>query len=439
MKYRIKRVAWVLLFMMLVISGCSNGKKGTVSGTNYYYPEEMTETKPSEKEEKEAVKAEFAPEHYMIKVNNMTREYMLLQQMESGKQYIYAYSLTTRFEDKYGNNTSVSEFEPGCIITIGKTDSEEKLKSARISEDVWEYEDVVRFKIDEERGIFQIADTKYYFGEDIFVVSAGNELDVSEIKEEDELRIIGMNKEILSVTVTTGQGTILLKNTELFEDSFIQIGNKIFAEITGEMSLEVPEGTYMVTVANKGYGGSKEYEIIRDEVTEIDLDELKGEGPKMGSITFKIGTTDEKEADITFKIDGKAVKYGKPIELAYGIHSIAAEAFGYETYAKKLFVNSEEATITIALDKEVSSASQEKDEEEASNGDSNTSSQINTDLAGSLAGSTANNNSGNTTGSGNSNEDSTGELVGALIEALGGSSSTDYLSTLTELLGNVMQ
>lgn len=431
MRYKKKIAVFVSMILLLLISGCGNEGKGTVSGTNYYYPEEMTEIKQSEKAEKETVKAELAAEHYMIRVNDMTAEYMILQQMESGKQYVYAYSLTTKFEDKYGNNTSVSEFEPGCIITVGKRDSEGKLKSARISDEVWEYEDVIRFKIDEERGIFQIADTKYFFEEDVFVVSAGNELKVSEIKEEDELRIIGMNKEILSVTVTTGQGTILLKNTELFEDSFIQIGNKIFAEITGEMSLEVPEGTYMVTVANKGYGGSKEYEIIRDEVTEIDLEELKGEGPKMGSITFKIGTTDEKDADITFKVDGKAVKYGKPIELAYGIHSIAAEAFGYETYAKKLFVNSEEATITIALDKEASSASQEKNSEE--------SSKVNTDLAGSLAGTTANNDSGNSTGGETNQQDSTGELVDALIEALGGSSSPDYLSTLTELLGNVIQ
>ena len=123
------------------------------------------------------------------------------------------------------------------------------------------------------------------------------------------------------------------------------------------MDLEIPEGTYTITVANKGYGGSREYEVTRDTTTVVDLNELKGEGPKKGSIRFVIGTTDQnEEAEIVFRIDGEEVAYDEPIELTYGVHSIGAKSFGYETYAKKLFVNSETATIVIALDTESSSA-----------------------------------------------------------------------------------
>jgi len=383
----------------------------------------VTQTE-TQTENAEQIKAVLGAEHYMIVVNDMTTESFVLEQMVSGKKYLFSYSLTTNFLDKYGNNTSVSYFEPGRVITIGEKDTQGKLKTARITDVVWEYENVVRFDIDEARGVFKIADTNYSYKEDLFVVSAGEKMKLSDIKEEDELRIVGMNKEILSVTVTTGHGSIVLKNTELFEDSFIQIGNKIFAEITGEIELEVPEGTYMVTVANKGYGGSKEYEVVRNATTVIDLDELKGEGPKKGAITFEIGTTDEnEEAEITFTIDGKVMEYEEPIELAYGIHSIAAESFGYETYAKKLFVNSEKATITIALDTETSQSTSTNEEEESN-------AEVNTNLAGSLAGSTANR---------EEEEDcSTDALVEALKEALGDDSSTDYLSTLTSLLGNVV-
>lgn len=422
MRYMKKMSVLLAMLLMLFAAGCGKDGKGTVAGTNYYYPEQETESEV-QTEAEVAVKAELGAGHYMVISNNMTVQQLILQQMESGKQYLYHYSLTTRFLDKYGNNTAVSYFEPGRMITIGEKDSEGKLKSAQISDDVWEYEDVVRFEIDEARGVFKIADTKYSFDEELFVVSAGDQIKVSDIKEEDELRIVGMNKEILSVTVTTGQGTIALKNTELFEGSFIQIGNKIFAEITGEIQLDVPEGVHTVTVANKGYGGSKEFEVIRDEVTEIDLDELKGEGPKMGVITFKIGTTDENsDAEITFKVDGKEADYKDPIELAYGIHTIAAESFGYETYAKKLFVNSESATISIALDTESSSSVAEKDDYRDSD--------VNTNLAGSLAGSTSNN--------GTTSNSDTDELIEALKNALSDDSSTDYLSTLTELLSGIM-
>lgn len=422
MRYMKRMPILLVMLLMLFAAGCGKDGKGTVAGTNYYYPEQETESEV-QTEAEVAVKAELGAEHYMIMTNDMTMQHLILQQMESGKQYLYHYSLTTRFLDKYGNNTAVSYFEPGRMITIGEKDSQGKLKSAQISDDVWEYEDVVRYEIDEKRGVFQIADTKYSFDEDLFVVSAGDQIKVSDIKEEDELRIVGMNKEILSVTVTTGQGTIALKNTELFEGSFIQIGNKIFAEITGEIQLDVPEGVHIVTVANKGYGGSKEFEVIRDEVTEIDLDELKGEGPKKGIITFKIGTTDENEdAEVTFKVDGKEVAYKDPIELAYGIHTIAAESFGYETYAKKLFVNSESATISIALDTESSSSVAEEDDDRESD--------ANTNLAGSLAGSTSN--------TGNTSDSDTDELIEALKNALSDDSSTDYLSTLTELLSGIM-
>lgn len=410
-----------MVLLLLLLTGCGNNGKGTVSGMNYYYPEQ-TEKETQQEGNAENIEAEFSTENYMILMNNMAKEQMLLKQIDSGKLQTRVYSLTTNFKDKYGNNTSVSCFEPGKIITIGEEDSKGRIKSARISDEVWEYEDVVRFDIDAERGIFQIADTKYSFGKEVYVVSAGNMIKVSDIKEDDELRVIGKNKEIISVAVTTGQGTISLKNTELFEDSFIQIGNKIFAEITGEMELEIPEGNYTITVANKGYGGSKEYKVERDKTTIVDLDELKGDGPKIGVINFVIGTTDENDdAEIVFFVDNKEADFKEPLELTYGIHTIEAEAFGYETYHKKLFVNSESAMIVIALDKEVSSAAAVKEE---------ASSEVNTNLAGSLAGSTSNEES----------EDSsdTDELAEALKDILSENSSTDYLSTLTELLGNIV-
>jgi len=426
LRYTRKIALGLILVVCITMLGCTSDKNGTVAGTNYYYPEKEQEKETQVTEtESLAIKAELKPEHYMIIENDMTTQHMILKQMESGKSYIYYYSTTTKFLDKYGHNTSAGEFDPGRIITLGEKDVKGKLKSLQITDDVWEYEAVVRYKIEEERGVFTIADTKYSFDEDVFVVSAGESIELSDIKKEDELRIIGMNKEILSVTVTTGQGTIALKNTELFEGSFIQVGNKIFAEITGEIQLDVPEGIYMVTVANKGYGGSMEYEVLRDEVTEIDLDELKGEGPKKGLITFSIETTDENDdADILFKVDGKEVDYNEPVELAYGVHAIAAESFGYETYAKKLFVNSETATIRIALDIETSSSTTESNDEEKE------SNKVNTNLAGSLAGSTSN--------SEQTEDSSTDGLAEALKEVLSDGSSTDYLTTLTELLGGIM-
>ena len=152
----------------------------------------------------------------------------------------------------------------------------------------------------------------------------------------------------------------------------------------------------------------------------------------MGAITFEIATGDENEdADITFKVDGKEVDFDEPIEMAYGIHSIAAEAKGYETYAKKLFVNSETATISIALDTETSSSTSSSSESSTSQ---ETSTDTTTDLAGSLAGSTSSSSTGDTSSS-TSNTDA---LIESLTNALTGDSSSDYISTLTELMSGLI-
>jgi hypothetical protein len=127
----------LVILLMLFVAGCGKDGRGTVAGTNYYYPEQETESEV-QTEVEVAVKAELSAEHYMIMANDMTLQHLVLQQMESGEQYLYHYSLTTRFLDKYGNNTAVSYFEPGRMITVGEKDSEGKLKSAQISDDVWE-------------------------------------------------------------------------------------------------------------------------------------------------------------------------------------------------------------------------------------------------------------------------------------------------------------
>ena len=427
----IKNKRILALFSLIIISmcflGCGSQKKGTVSGTNYYYPNNQKETEAET--ESFSVKAEFESDIYMIMTVNMEKETMTLRQMSSGKQYFCRYSLTTCFLDKYGNNMSVHNFDVGRLVTVNGMDSKGRIAEIQISDEVWEYENVVRYEIDEERGVFQIADTKYSFGDNTFFVSDDKKIKASDIKEDDELRVIGMNKEILSVSVTTGHGKVALENTEIFEGSFVQIGRRIFAEITGEMELEVPEGTYTITVANKGYGGSKEITVERNRTLVVDLDELKGEGPKKGNISFYVISAEDEEEDLNavLKIDGKEVLHGEAVILDYGIHTIHASAHGYTDFAKKLFVNSAEAEITIALEEKKS------DDKSTITSSNNNASSADGSLAGSQAGSLT---GGNTSGStGNTSLDSNSNNNNqALTEEM----TSDYLSTFTELLGNLL-
>ena len=332
----------ISILSMIMMAGCGQQTR-PVSTAQYYNPAKET-VADTEEAEGAGAKTSIGTDLYLIIGNDMTNEQLNLKQLASGKQYLYVYSLSTDFQDKYGNSATTVDFEPGRVIHIGKKDGEGRLMQARIADEVWEYPDITKYSVDTERGIFKIADSKYSYDADLFVESNGEKIRLSDLNEKDKIRVVGIGTKILSVSVTTGQGILELRNTSVFEGSFIQVGSKIFAQITHNMKLEIPEGTYTVTVANEGYGGSTEVEIARGEVCTLDLDELKGEGPKTGSITFYIDVE-----GATLSIDGDTVDYSAPVVLTYGVHELHAEADGYDDFDKKLFVNSAAANIDISL------------------------------------------------------------------------------------------
>lgn len=415
---------------MLTAAGCGNSRNDRVVTGQYYNPNEEIEESVAEEETETADADSFGTDVFLITENDMQEECLILEQLASGKQYMYNYSVTTQFLDKYGNRAAVSEFEPGRVITVGKKDMQGRLLQAQISDKVWEYPDVTRYSVDEERRVFSIAGTNYSYDENLFVCSDGNRQKLSDLTELDTLRVVGVGRKLLSIAVTTGHGELQLENTSIFEGSFIQIGNKIFSEITYNMSMELPEGTYVAAVANNGYGGSTEIEILPGRTTVLDLDTLKGEGPKTGNILFAVDV-----AGAVVQIDGVPVDYSQAVPIQYGVHTLTVMADSYDTYSKKLFVNSEKATIVIGLSDEdasgTSTGSQTAEAETADDSDSDAQT-----TSGSLAGSLAGSHAGGSSSSSGANVASEAELDAIVNELLDDDddSSSDYLSTLTELL-----
>ena len=137
----------------------------------------------------------------------------------------------------------------------------------------------------------------------------------------------------MSVVVTTWSRTLRLTNTELFEGSYLQLGKRIFVEITPELEIEVSDGDFELVVANDGWGGKTNVTITRGETTEVDLDSIKGDGPKYGSIKFEL---DIEGAILT--VDGVIVDPVEPISLKYGKHYLTVTAPGYDTWSRYLYV-----------------------------------------------------------------------------------------------------
>ncbi len=288
---------------------------------------------------------------FMIVENDMTEEALTLYSYATGLEHYYDYNLSTQFKDKYGEFSYAGAFTEGRVVTIGEKDRNGDLKEVRLSDAVWEYEDIRRFSVDELGAVLQIADTKYSLQDKVFVFSNGERISLADISEEDVLSVVGMDRKILSINVTTGHGRLALRNTTLFEGSFLQLNKDIFITITDSMMLEVPEGTYTLKVANDGWGGTTQIEIIRGETTEVDLDTLKGEGKKKGIVHFEIDVE-----DVRVYVDHAIVDHTQPVELTYGTHVLKIDASGYDKWEKYLSVNSEEATISIELEKESTEA-----------------------------------------------------------------------------------
>ncbi len=343
-KIYLHRIILYIVSISLVLSclgGCTRG-----NGTDT--ESQQTETQTQMKETQ-----------FVIVSHNMQEETIGLYSYANGKEYRFEYGFSTEFKDKYGNYTSATEFVPGRFVTIAPRDQDNYLTTVQISDAVWEYKKVSRFQIEEDRGIFTIGDTKYSIRDEVKVFSGEKEISLSEISEDDVLTVVGKERKILSVIVTTGHGTLSLKNTELFEDSLLQLNHNIFAMITPDMEMEVPEGEYTLKVANDGWGGSTKIEIVRGETTEIDLETLKGEGRKKGMISFEIDAE-----NVKVRVDYKLIDHTKPVELTYGLHVLQIDAKGYETWKKYLVVNSEEATLLIELTEDESSEKDSSEKEE---------------------------------------------------------------------------
>ena len=333
----------VFLLALVMVSGC--GKETVDDGMTYFHHSiaDQTEADTQETQQQEV---------YLITGIDQTEESLRLYRYADGMEYRFYYGTGTQFFDKYGNRSTMAAFPLGSLVTIGEQTLDGTLSEVQLSDEAWVYEDITRFSVNEEKNMLMIADRKYRYKDNTYVFSGDEKVDMTGIRQGDTLTVVGIDKQILSVNITTAQGTLALKKTSLFEGSFLQLGKKIFTEITPDLTLQVPEGKYTLTVANNGWGGSKKIKIKRGKTTTVDLNELKGEGPQYGKIKFSIDVE-----DALLLVDGKQTETGKTLKLTYGSHDVTVYADGYDVWKRNLYVNSPEATIIIKLKDEEDSES----------------------------------------------------------------------------------
>ena len=442
-------VGWLTLF-----SGCSAAEaEGEQAREETDGTTETTIVRKPAKPAQEAGETETGEKDdvlYIVQELRTDEEKIVLTSTDTGRNYLYPYSLSTRFLDKYGMSTSSLNFTVGSVVTIGDKLPSQVLSSVQKAVDVWEYTDISNYSIDADLGMLTVGNEKYRITGSTVVYSGGVVGSLTDIGTDDVLQVTGKDKKVLTISVTTGHGYLALANTAKFEGSLLCIGNKIFTMVTPDMTVTVPEGTYFVTAANEGYGGTTLVEIKRNETTLLDMAQLEGEGPKVCKLTLH-STVEGAE----IYMDGSRLNDGEETEVQYGRHTLMVAAEGYDTWKRTLFVNSETANITIdptegeAEKASDNSESTENNDEASASSESSSRSenaaaanQAAQQIINNTTGSTANT-SGNTTG----NTSNTTSNTNTNTTANSGSSTSnssdtksaadaeiDYLSTLSSMI-----
>lgn len=425
---------------MLVLSLAACGKQDTDDGIKKFY-NSMNDTTEAVGESTQSGMKDSAENGKSVKKSsdilivsdiNSANETIRVYNYSTGVQYQYYYGLTTGFFDKYGNHMSVSDIHQGDVVDISGADSDGKAKRIQKSDKVWTNDAVTNFSVDKDKSVLEIGNSSYRLGERTMIFSGSDVVDTDSLTVQDKLAVVGIDKDIVSISVTTGHGTLQLSNTSLFEGSFLQLGDRIFAEITKDMSLDVPEGSYTLAVANNGWGGSTDIEIKRGETTKVNLNDLKGEGPKKSSILFEVDVQGAK-----IYVDGKEIDYTSPVEITYGKHTLKVTADGYDTWTRTLYVNSKEATIQITINDNADSTGSDAS---GTGNNSTATAQTPSETASERADEKDNQStSQGTTGSSQSTNSSQGtdsKSSDSSGNSLTNKDISDYLSTLTSLLSS---
>lgn len=411
-------LALVIFTVFVSLSGCGRKDDGPVSMKGY-----ASGVEAATEEEIQAEESSL----YTVSSVDTALSTMTFLNIDTGRYEQYSYTDGTIFKDRHGSLISTASMVPGKVVTLTLRDKDLILEKVEQSADAWEMDDIGKFSYNEEDKIFTIGDTKYSYDEELQVFSGDAAIELSVVTGQDTLRIQGIDRKVLSVSVTTGHGVIQLVNTQALEGGWLSLNHKNYYKITENMQLEVPEGTYELTVAGNGYGGSTEVAVTRNEQISVDVDSIKGEDPKYCTLTFAVDV-----AGALMYIDGSQVDYTQPLQLQYGIHSIQITADGYDTWSKRLYVNSPEAQIEIALSGDDTGSTETESTETAGNEENTTVEHKHSDSTSNSSGTNS------SSGSSSSDSDAYRKALSEIIDTLtsNNNSSTSTLNQVVNSLTN---
>lgn len=369
-KKTINKALFFILTVMTIMSLTACSSLFQNSGDSNGKDVQKEQNQPAKESSQERVDTGFivtGPDNYdsadtaILVDKNSDDNTVTFLNLELGRRYTLSFDGTTRLYDKYNESVSLEQIKKGDIVDITFLKSKKHLTTMRLSAQAWSYDNVERYEMNTVRGEVSIGTETYKLTENTQYLSGGRNIELMDLNAADVLSFQGLDNSILCVRVEKGHGYLRLVNDENFVGGWIEIGQSQIQQITEDMLLTVPEGSYQVNISNNGGGGIKNVVINRNEETTLDIGDLEVAEVKTGMVLFSLSPSSTE-----LYIDGEKVDASQPITLEYGIHQLIARADGYKSITQYMRVGQESAGIDIVLD------SVKEDEEESSSSTTST-------------------------------------------------------------------
>ncbi len=290
--------------------------------------------------------------------NDTAQRQLLLRELDSDVIDTFLYGAASVITDKYEEEIAGEDVTQGMILDVAVQRDNTKIVTAKVPEEVWEYQEVSKFSFSSDDNMLEMAGTRYKYTDGTFLSSGDSEISIMDVNEHDVLTIRGIGIYVYSVVKTSGHGYIRLKNYSDFVGGMAVLGDQDIIPITENMLITAAEGSYRLSLSKRGITATKNVTVRSDKETEVDFSNYKAAVSNVGEVTFEIAPDG---AELT--INRTVVNYSKPIVLNYGKYSIKVSLTGYEEYTGVLDVEEPSKTVRIDLIEQVAKA---KDKDESS-------------------------------------------------------------------------
>ncbi len=282
----------------------------------------------------------------VVKEMDADKSRITFMNVETGRYYTLDYDGTTVIQDKYGSGMAMTQIHEGDIVDVAFLRNKKKLASMKLSENAWVLEKVEKYNFDVLGKNAEVGGGTYSLRNNLVVSSEGTDSQLEDIVRGDVVSVSGIGNSIYSVVVEEGHGYLKLDNDEYLRGGWIEVGQSVIQQITEDMLLVVPEGTYDVHLTASGIDETRKVTVYRNQETTLDVGDVEIEEPKTGRILFAVTP-----GNAAVSIDGKEVDISAPVEIEYGIHRMTVEAEGYDTISQYIKVSQDLASISVTLEK----------------------------------------------------------------------------------------